>query len=446
MGELSYVARKTAIVNCDTFGQRSRQRLLAAVIVLVLSGAPQAQESEARPEAAADSEEVQAAREELIERSCRDAQDRPQSWLDRTHSYFNRQLCEPAAWFDGFFGDPRAFEEAPVGTFIRLRNSLRWDERDGWSAGVRVRASIQLPRASERLRLLVTSDDDLSGDFDERSGIGEDEDQTRLGLRFIASASARSQLDVDGTVRVASGKLNPRLRGRYRYVQGLSATTLARATQAVFWERDQGFGTTSRLDWEWLPDRDSLLRLTGEGTFSEESEGVDWRGSVVGFRQLTPKTALRAELGAFGYTDPSFEAEEYFVALRYRRQFLRPWLFYELQPEYAWPLDSVGGRRGSDWRFRLTLEIQFENEQSRQRRLRRYLDDEEAVDAWDDRFSVPVDAPGRRANDPVLKDEESDDSESQGEGEGGENNKDKDDEPSESGDQGSGNTRSPVVT
>ena len=67
----------------------------------------------------------------------------------------NRQLCEPAAWFDGFFGDSRAFEETPVGTFVRLRNSLQWDEAEGWSVGVRVRANVLLPRVSERLRLLV---------------------------------------------------------------------------------------------------------------------------------------------------------------------------------------------------------------------------------------------------------------------------------------------------
>lgn len=405
-GGHSGIEKRNAEVNCDTFGRSSWRSGLALTLLLGLHVVVWAQESGARTGESEDDSPDQTVREELIELSCRDDEDRPQSWLDRTHSYFNRQLCEPAAWFDGFFGDPRAFEETPVGTFFRLRNSLRWDERDGWTAGVRVRANVQLPRASERLRLLITSDDDLSGDFDERPGIDEDENQTRLGLRFIASASARAQFDVDGTVRVSSGSLNPRLRGRYRYVRGLSESTLARATQAIFWERAEGLGTTSRLDWEWLPNRDSLLRVTGEGTYSQESDGVDWRGSVIGFRQLTPKTALRAELGAFGYTSPSFEAEEYFVALRYRRQFLRPWLFFEVQPEYAWPLESVGGERRSDWRFRFTVEIQFENEQSRQRRLRRYLDDDEAIEAWDDALSVPVDAPGRRASDPVLQGDE----------------------------------------
>ncbi|MCC5865337.1 MAG: hypothetical protein JJU31_09485 [Wenzhouxiangella sp.] len=352
------------------------------------------------------SEEEQARREfqeRLIEDYCRDDADRPESWLDRSHSYMSQRLCEPAAWFDGFFGDPRSFEETPVGTFVRLRSSLRWDQTEDWSAGLRVRANVLLPNVSERVRLLITRDEDVSGDFRDGPAADDAEDRTRLGLRFIASERVRSQLDFDGTVRVTTSGLNPRLRARYRYVHGLSENTLGRATQSVFWERSEGFGTTSRLDWEWLPDRDRLVRWTGQGTWSESSSGIDWRTSVIDFRQLSPRTAIRSEVGVFGYTSPSFEVEEYFVAFRYRRQFLRNWLFYELQPEHAWPLDPDTGDRRRDWRMTFTLEIQFENRVSRAQRLREYLgDDAEFGEILTIDDPIPVDAPCERALDPVL--------------------------------------------
>ena len=349
----------------------------------------------------------QQTREELMDLSCRDDEDRPESWLDRSHSYVNQRLCEPAAWFDGFFGDPRSFEETPVGTFIRVRNAVQWDETEGWSFGLRVRANVLLPRVSERVRLLVTRDDDISGEFRDGPAADDSDDRTRLGLRFIASEAARSQLDFDGTVRVSGSGLNPRVRGRYRYVRGLTPRSLGRATQSVFWERDEGFGTTSRLDYEWLPDRDRLVRWTTQGTVSQESDGIDWSTSLIGFRQLSPRTALRTELGAFGMTSPSFETEEFFVAFRYRRQFLRNWLFFELQPEHAWPLDFETGERRRDWRMTFTLEVQFENQRSRRQRLREYLGDEEAeLEIWTIDDPVPVDAPGDRARDPVLEEEE----------------------------------------
>ncbi len=378
-------------------------------LALAYVGMVAADVSQDQGDAEVEREEREAYQEQLMVESCRDELDRPESWLDRTHAQMTQRLCEPAAWFDGFFGDPRVLEETPVGTFVRLRNALEWDQSEGWSYGLRVRANIELPRVSDRVRLLVSRDEDLSGELRDGPAADDGDDRTRLGLRFIASERARSQLDLDGTVRVTSGALNPRIRARYRYVQGLTETTLLRATQSVFWERADGFGTTSRLDYEWLPDRDRLIRWTGEGTYSEGSDGVDWRTSLIAFRQLDLRTALRSEIGAFGRTSPDFDTEEYFVALRLRRQFARPWLFYEIQPERAWPLDFDTGERGADWRLTFTLEIQFENQRSRERRMQRYFgDDVRARPPETDDMPVPVEAPGEAGIDDVLENDDND--------------------------------------
>lgn len=357
------------------------------------------------PAAQDESDEREARQERLMEISCRDEAGRPEGWLDLTHSYLSQRLCEPAAWFDGFFGDPRTLEENPVGSFIRLRNAARWDQSEGWKHRAGIRANLILPRLSERVRLLVARDEELEGEYPDTGAFDDPENRTRLGLRFIASERARSRFDIDGTVRVSSGSLNPRARARYRYVRGLTDRTLGRFTQSAFWERDEGLGLTTRVDWEWLPDRDRLLRWSTRGTWSQKSDGIDWRTGLVSFQQLDIKSAVRAEVGAWGYTEPDFETEEYFVALRYRRQFLRHWLFYEIQPEHAWPLNLDTGERRGDWRLTFTLEIQFENQRHRRHRLQQYLDDEAVQEDWKGE-PIPVDAPGDRADDPVLKDEE----------------------------------------
>jgi len=311
---------------------------------------------------------------EVIEISCRDEQDRPESWLDRTHSYVSQKLCEPAAWFDGFFGTARASEETPIGSFFRVRNSMIWDESEAFGHEIRLSANISLPRISDRVRLLISRDESIEGEPD-LGDIGRESDndeQTRLGLRFLFSELGRTQFDADATVKVNSGGLNPRARGRVRHTRALTQTTLTRWTQTVFWERDDGFGTSSRADWEWLPSRLALVRLTGRGTVSEASNGIDWRTGLVGFRQLNQKTAIRSELGAFGETSRDRGIEEFFVNFRFRRSFLRDWLFYELQPEHAWPIDETTGNRRSDWRFILTLEIQFENSATRDESIDHY--------------------------------------------------------------------------
>jgi len=345
-----------------------RMFLLAFMSPLVASPHAGAQE-QPQPPAEAD-----VTPSEVIEMSCRDDQDRPESWLDRTHSYLSRKLCEPAAWFDGFFGTDRAYEETPIGSFFRVRNSMIWDESENFGHEIRLSANISLPRVSDRVRLLISRDESIEGDssFDDIGRETDDDEQTRLGLRFLLSEAGRTQFDADATVKVNSGGLNPRARGRMRHTRELTDTTLARWTQTVFWERDDGFGTISRADWEWLPNRLTLVRLTGRGTVSEASDGIDWRTGLIGFRQLNRRTAIRSELGAFGETSPDLLTEEVFVNFRFRRSFLRDWLFYELQPEHAWPIDDDTGKRRSDWRFIFTLEIQFENPAIRNERIDHY--------------------------------------------------------------------------
>ena len=214
-----------------------------------------------QPEAPAEAEVTPS---EVIEMSCRDDQDRPESWLDRTHSYVSQKLCEPAAWFDGFFGTDRASEETPIGSFFRVRNSMIWDQSENFGHEVRLSANISLPRISDRVRLLISRDESIEGDsnFDDIGRETDDDEQTRLGLRFLLTEAGRTQFDADATVKVNSGGLNPRTRGRMRHTRGITDTTLVRWTQTVFWERDDGFGTISRADWEWLPNRLTLVRLT----------------------------------------------------------------------------------------------------------------------------------------------------------------------------------------
>ena len=334
-------------------------RLALGTLLLLATAVVQADDESERPDSREHREDIQ----ETAKAPCRDPEGRPESWLDRTHSYLSRKLCEPAAWFDGFFGSQRAYEETPIGSFFRIRNSMVWDESEDFGHEIRLSANVSLPRLSDRVRLLISRDESIEGDgaFDSDIDRGDDEEQTRLGLRLLLSETGKTQFDADATVKVNSGGLNPRARGRFRHVQELTETTLARWTQTVFWERDDGFGTSSRADWEWLPNSLALVRLTGRGTVSEASDGIDWRTGLVGFRQLDRKTAIRSELGAFGFTSPEFEAEEIFVNFRFRRAVLRDWLFLELQPEHAWPVDRLTGKRRADWRLIFTVEIQFEN-------------------------------------------------------------------------------------
>ena len=295
------------------------------------------------------------------EGSCRDPDIDAADWWDRMHGYINENLCIPVAWFDGFFGDERSEELSPVNTYFRWRTTVRWDELEGTELSTRFHADVKLPRASSQLRLLISREDDLD-DLIDQDDINDTDNSpsTQVGLRYTVLTQPQQRFTVSAGVHTGFPP-DPFVRGRYRYVHPLGERTQFRVTETAYWEREDGFGLNNRLDWEWYYQPQTLIRWTGSATVSEVSEGVDWSSALTAFHQLDTRRALRWEAGINGHTEPDDDdakIEEYYVNMRYRFNYFRSWLFFELQPEVAWPTDDYGDREFS-MRFLTTLEIQF---------------------------------------------------------------------------------------
>src|SRR3972149_11278470 len=50
------------------------------------------------------------------------------TWIDHVHALVQEKTCEPAVWFDNFFGEDHVLLDLRPGTFIILRNSARLTE------------------------------------------------------------------------------------------------------------------------------------------------------------------------------------------------------------------------------------------------------------------------------------------------------------------------------
>ncbi|SEI42167.1 hypothetical protein SAMN05421831_101439 [Allopseudospirillum japonicum] len=284
------------------------------------------------------------------------------SWLDSSRAYMYQQLNDPILGFDRFFANQRSDEyEYTNKNYFRWRNEIDWSERDDWRFRTRLYASVRLPHLSERVRLLTTRDEDIRGEFteDDPSGKSSSVTRTRLALRWLAAQTERSETTLEGGLE-ARFPPDPYAIARHRYQLPLTDTQLTRWTQSLFWRLDEKLGTQTRLDWEWQWHPQHLLRLTGTGTYYDEDERFEWASSLGAYTRHGPQEGVGLELGAFGSDEPQWVAEEYYVHVKYRRSFLRPWLFYELQPEYAWVAEDRSAADvvyDGDWRFTLKLEV-----------------------------------------------------------------------------------------
>lgn len=286
-----------------------------------------------------------------------DTYDYETSWYDETQVYVNSRFCEPALWFDNFFASDRVFREGAAGTYIRWRNEFSYDKEDFFKFNSDVSFSVELPGLQSRLRLTFESDEDETL----RDVTPGDKQNTTnsLGLQLDISKSTRSKFNI-------SVSFSPRIRLRYRYTYPVFESVILRLTQEV--QREKAVNSSRTLiDFEKLFKNQLFFRSSSEGKLSEEYAGVNWLQAFVLFQRVSKKASLSYEVSANGITQPRSLALSYRLGVRFRKNFHRPWLFYEIAPEMSWPVtldvdqqEVVRGRR-SIWLIFFRLEVHFGN-------------------------------------------------------------------------------------
>lgn len=289
------------------------------------------------------------------------------TFWDRYQESISETINKPVIWFDNFFGDPRIEDEDLAESFVRLRNAVRFTEGEEVTYPIRLRANIKLPRASRRLRLIITgeNEEDLRVAQTNSTAVPgltpqQPDDTTNLGLRYSIYTTLRSTLHFGGGVRLQN-PLEYYLRLRYRRLIHIGSRNIFRFTETGFWHSLDKFGETSRLDFERSLSKTLSNRISTFGTYSEVSEGVDWGVEESLFKQLSPKSAISLDLGAYGDTRPHTEINNYRIGSRFRKNILRPWLFFEIEPEVNFPLD-IDGKRRAVGAVTFIFEIQFASE------------------------------------------------------------------------------------
>lgn len=280
------------------------------------------------------------------------------SWYDETQIYVNSKFCEPALWFDNFFANDRVFKEGAAGTYIRWRNEFTLDEEESFSYKMSLNASVELPFFEKNLRLTFEGDQNESL-RDVAPGGTAGSTNNSLGLQLDVLKNTRSKFSVNVT-------LTPRILFRYRYTYPVYDKITLRLTQEL--QNENGVNSARTLvDFEKSFRQKLLFRSSTAGEVSEDFDGIDWLQAFVLYRRLSKKSSFSYESSVSGITQPHTLATNYRLGVRYRRNFHRKWLFYEISPEMTWPvtLDEtrtiVEKDRRSKWLLFFRLEVHFGN-------------------------------------------------------------------------------------
>jgi hypothetical protein len=284
----------------------------------------------------------------------KDAADSPiTNFLDSTHSRLSTTITdinEIAHRIDTFFVDKRS-EEAIQHTRLRIRLGAEIAEGGRNDFYQRVSMNLRFPQITRQLQLAVNSFSQRER-FDESAGIIKNEDHADIALRYILREKESGRLQF-GAGMTFSPEPNPYGEILWRAVLPLKNWNLCPA-QFLFWERDDGYGETTRIDLErGFFNKEALFRVRGEATYSEISSGVDFKNYISYSRKLSENRGYSLAFVTEGHTRPSAAIEGYRLQFTYRRLIYKDWLFIEAEP-------AIDFLREQDYGFSPGIAVQIE--------------------------------------------------------------------------------------
>ena len=291
------------------------------------------------------------------------------NWMDQVHGFVQDNTCEPAVWFDTFFVRDHILLDVRPATLIVLRNSGRWTEGQSVDPVHYYRFRYRLPQMEKLLKrakfyLVSESPPDkftIQPGMPVDPGVSPETGVRKplVGVRADLYTRLRSLASVDTGIKISMHP-DAYIRMRFQYEKPFGEVYLIRFTEIAMWQTIEHFTNTVTLDFERKLATFTLLRWGNNVTFTQGRSGITWNSGISLLTQLTPKSAISYDTSIWGVNHPDWIIDNYRVGSLYRRNFYRPWLFFELAPEVTWPRDESGRRhRNSAYAFMATLEIQF---------------------------------------------------------------------------------------
>ena len=278
---------------------------------------------------------------------------------DRYHDALSVRILNTAEWIDSFFDDERV-EAEENRTNIKLRFDTEIEEGQGINFRVRARVRLVLPRMERRLSLVISGDPDediQEGTINDEIGGEQFENRQErnvtaaLWYTFLDTYKQNLSMRIGAQWRDGGPVLW--LGPRYRQLWTLDPWA-ARYTWSVRWFTDVGLESRMRLDFERPITRALFFRQTTTYDWDQEDEvgfkledGTTETKTVKGLNTLGFSVSLyhpinRISILEYGtgveFVDkPKNLMNNIIVFIKYRRQFWRDWLFFEVTPALQFP-------------------------------------------------------------------------------------------------------------
>lgn len=289
----------------------------------------------------------------LSRQSCikRDENGRFLGWMDYQHCIYSGRTLKAATWFDDLFGD---WNDDGASMLLTAVTEQLFEEGGKNALRFRVRASVDLPNASQRFRLVVFDEDSEDSDnkiLHDRKG------RQSIALRWIPGQIAGLQTDFDIGVRgVAPSDIFTQLRSRRSWpvLQDYSL----RFGQIFRYGSNKKGSESTQLDLERAVGNDAVFRFANMVSYEQKdsANGLSFGHGISLSHVLSAHRSLSYGISSAGRSEPNWRITDYGPWILWRGMISSSWLYYEVEPR-------INYARQNDWVPRasvtLRLEMQF---------------------------------------------------------------------------------------
>ncbi|NVK58060.1 MAG: hypothetical protein HWE26_20885 [Alteromonadaceae bacterium] len=258
----------------------------------------------------------------------------PHSWLDRWHSNFSESMHYTAQQLDDFF----ALETSNKHQEARAEGRVRfgWEPRSTALAeqDFRFRIRVKLPALEDRVDLLLSDDDSFNQDDSiraARDSVDDAQNSATLALRY------QKQQDSSLSYRVGAGRRG-QLFVKTEYDQNYAfndAFNIDYDAELYYYTRDE-LGAELGLNFNFSLANDNYLRFRNRYFYRDRFNDWFWRHEIQLLRPVSQQSAVLFRFVTNGVSRPNHQLGEVYTSARWRTNYLRSWLFFELEPFVIW--------------------------------------------------------------------------------------------------------------
>jgi hypothetical protein len=275
-------------------------------------------------------------------------------WLEQRRDNLSRRVTVVGRNLDDWLAGETVGERANE-SHLRVRLNQRIGRFNTYHSTARISGRIDLPRASERWKLIFETESDEQRSLrDQRlenmnssSFIGgfRYELPERNGWRFSHDIGLDSSIPVD-----------PFYRFRVRYGADLNEDWYIGLNSRTFYYHHDGLGQDTRLFFSRTVTDNLNFRVESEVNYRHNERLTEFGQSMALHQELGDRETMTYEVGMIGRNKPRASIDNYYAQMVYRKAIYEDWLIMELIPQllfenrYDWKPDP---------RVLLNLEIYF---------------------------------------------------------------------------------------